>query len=108
MSCAQAAVREPPADPVLTLRSRPRRIALVGNANVGNPNPLPFHSADGDVNQVFANIGAIVYLSKNWALAGGLRYSNIPSAMRGLGITMLVTGLMAMAFMIFSGISLGH
>ena len=35
MSCAQAAVREPAAAPVLTLRSRPRRIALVGNANVG-------------------------------------------------------------------------
>ena len=35
MSCAQAAVREPAADPVLTLRARPRRIALVGNANVG-------------------------------------------------------------------------
>lgn len=50
----------------------------IGNANVGNPDPLPFHSADGGVNQVFANIGAIVYLSKNWALAGGLRYSNIP------------------------------
>jgi ferrous iron transport protein B len=35
MSCAQAAVRDAAADPLLTLRSRPRRIALVGNANVG-------------------------------------------------------------------------
>jgi ferrous iron transport protein B len=35
MSCAQAAVRASAADPLLTLRARPRRIALVGNANVG-------------------------------------------------------------------------
>ena len=35
MSCAQAAVRDPAAAPLLTLRARPRRIALVGNANVG-------------------------------------------------------------------------
>ena len=35
-----------------------------------------------------------------------LRYSNVPPGLRGLGITFLVTGLMAMAFMSFSGISL--
>lgn len=35
-----------------------------------------------------------------------LRYSNIPSGLKGLGITMLVTGLMSMAFMIFAGIQL--
>lgn len=35
-----------------------------------------------------------------------LRYSNVPPALRGLGITMIMTGLMAMAFMIFSGIQL--
>jgi len=35
-----------------------------------------------------------------------LRYSNVPAGLRGLGITMLTTGLMAMAFMCFAGISL--
>lgn len=35
-----------------------------------------------------------------------LRYSNIPSGLRGLGITMLTTGLMAIAFMAFAGIQL--
>ena len=35
MSCAQAALRAEAADRVLTLRAHPRRIALVGNANVG-------------------------------------------------------------------------
>ncbi len=35
-----------------------------------------------------------------------IRYSNVPAGLRGLGITMLITGLMSMAFMIFSGIQL--
>ncbi len=40
------------------------------------------------------------------AIRHKLRYSNIPAGLRGLGITMLMTGLMSMAFMIFSGIQL--
>jgi len=35
-----------------------------------------------------------------------LKYSNVPEGLRGLGITFLTTGLMAMAFMCFAGISL--
>jgi len=49
-----------------------------------------------------------------WALAivglAGIRekmkYSNVPPALRGLGITFMTVGLMAMAFMLFSGIQL--
>jgi Na+-transporting NADH:ubiquinone oxidoreductase subunit E len=40
------------------------------------------------------------------AIRQKLRYSNVPEGLRGLGLTMLLTGLMAMAFMSFSGISL--
>jgi len=40
------------------------------------------------------------------AIRKKLRYSNIPPGLRGLGITMIITGLMAMAFMCFSGINL--
>ena len=43
------------------------------------------------------------------ALAGireKLKYSNIPDGLRGLGITFMIAGLMAMAFMAFSGIQL--
>ncbi|OQW95189.1 MAG: NADH:ubiquinone reductase (Na(+)-transporting) subunit E [Verrucomicrobia bacterium A1] len=40
------------------------------------------------------------------AIRKKLRYSNIPPGLRGLGITMIVTGLMAMTFMLFSGINL--
>jgi Na+-transporting NADH:ubiquinone oxidoreductase subunit E len=40
------------------------------------------------------------------AIRKKLRYNAIPAGLRGLGITMIMTGLMAMAFMCFSGISL--
>lgn len=39
------------------------------------------------------------------AIRKKLRYNAIPAGLRGLGITMIMTGLMAMAFMCFSGIS---
>jgi Na+-transporting NADH:ubiquinone oxidoreductase subunit E len=35
-----------------------------------------------------------------------LRYADVPRGLEGYGITMIVTGLMAMAFMLFSGITL--
>lgn len=49
-----------------------------------------------------------------WALAiiglAGIRermkYSNVPPGLRGLGITFITAGLMAMAFMLFSGIQM--
>ncbi len=40
------------------------------------------------------------------AIRKKLDYSNIPRSLRGLGITMILTGLMAMGFMCFAGISL--
>jgi len=40
------------------------------------------------------------------AIRKKLGYSNIPNSLRGLGITMMITGLMAMGFMCFAGISL--
>ncbi|KAA3615633.1 MAG: NADH:ubiquinone reductase (Na(+)-transporting) subunit E [Calditrichaeota bacterium] len=46
---------------------------------------------------------AIVAMS---AIRTKMRYSNVPAGLKGLGITMLITGLMSMAFMIFAGIQL--
>lgn len=46
---------------------------------------------------------AIVALS---AIREKIRYSNIPGPLRGLGITFIITGLMAIAFMSFMGIKL--
>ena len=35
-----------------------------------------------------------------------LRYADVPEGLQGFGINMIITGLMAMAFMLFSGITL--
>ncbi len=40
------------------------------------------------------------------AIREKLRYSNVPPPLRGLGITFILTGLMAIAFMSFMGIAL--
>ncbi len=40
------------------------------------------------------------------AIREKLTYSNVPGALRGAGITFIVTGLMGMAFMIFMGVNL--
>ena len=40
------------------------------------------------------------------AIRERMRYSNVPIALRGLGITFIITGLMAIGFMAFSGIQL--
>lgn len=46
---------------------------------------------------------AIVSLS---AVRKKIRYSKIPAGLQGLGMTMILTGLMSMAFMCFAGIDL--
>lgn len=46
---------------------------------------------------------AIVALA---AIRERLRYSNVPDGLRGLGLTFIVTGLMAIGFMAFAGIQL--
>ena len=58
----------------------------------------------------YANIGeatawllAIVGIA---AIREKLKYSNIPAPLRGIGITFIVTGLMAISFMSFLGINL--
>jgi Na+-transporting NADH:ubiquinone oxidoreductase subunit E len=55
---------------------------------------------------VGAGIGwwlAVVALA---AIRERLRYSNVPPGLRGLGITFIVTGLISLGFMAFSGIQL--
>jgi Na+-transporting NADH:ubiquinone oxidoreductase subunit E len=46
---------------------------------------------------------AIVALA---AVREKMRYSNVPPGLRGLGITFIVAGLMAIGFMVFSGVQL--
>ena len=69
------------------------------------------------VERKYSGVESVVYgvsSGAGWALAivalagirKKLRYSHIPAGLRGLGITMIVTGLLAMGFMSFAGIKL--
>ena len=53
-----------------------------------------------------SGVGFFLAIVSMAAIRTKLRYSNIPAGLKGLGITMLITGLMSMAFMIFAGIQL--
>lgn len=53
-----------------------------------------------------AGIGFFLAIVLLAAIRERLQYSNIPDPLRGLGIAMIITGLMAMAFLSFSGIQL--
>lgn len=53
-----------------------------------------------------AGIGWALAIIAIAAIRKKLWYSNIPDALKGLGITMMMTGLMALGFMCFAGISL--
>ena len=53
-----------------------------------------------------SGIGWLFAIACIAAIREKLSYSNIPAPLKGLGITFIVTGLMAMAFLSFSGIKL--
>jgi Na+-transporting NADH:ubiquinone oxidoreductase subunit E len=54
---------------------------------------------------VSSGLGWLLAIVSMAAIRHKLRYSEVPDGLRGLGITMLVTGLIAMAFMAFAGIT---
>ena len=53
-----------------------------------------------------SGIGWMLAIVAMAAIREKIRYSNVPPALRGLGMTMLLTGLMSIAFMSFAGITL--
>lgn len=53
-----------------------------------------------------SGIGWMLAIVSMAAIRYKLRYSHVPNGLKGLGITMLTTGLMAIAFMAFAGIQL--
>ncbi|OFY17426.1 MAG: NADH:ubiquinone reductase (Na(+)-transporting) subunit E [Bacteroidetes bacterium GWF2_29_10] len=53
-----------------------------------------------------SGIGWFLAIISIAAIREKISYSNIPPALRGLGITFIITGLMAIAFMSFMGIKL--
>jgi len=55
---------------------------------------------------VSAGVGFYLAIVCMAAIRFKLRYSNIPDGLKGLGITMILTGLLSMAYLSFSGIQL--
>ena len=53
-----------------------------------------------------SGIGWLFAIACIAAIREKIAYSNVPAPLKGLGITFIVTGLMAMAFLSFSGIQL--
>ena len=53
-----------------------------------------------------SGIGWLLAIVALAAIRERMRYSNVPAGLRGLGITFILTGLMAIGFMAFSGIQL--
>ncbi len=62
--------------------------------------------AESTVYGLGAGVGWALAIIALAAIRERLKYSNVPPALRGLGITFITTGLMAMGFMIFAGIQL--
>ena len=53
-----------------------------------------------------SGIGWLMAIVALAAIRERMRYSNVPEGLRGLGITFILTGLMAIGFLAFSGIQL--
>ena len=53
-----------------------------------------------------SGVGFLLAIVALAAIRERMRYSNVPAGLRGLGIAFIITGLMAIGFMAFSGIQL--
>ena len=62
--------------------------------------------AESTVYGLASGVGWALAIVSLAAIRERLRYSHPPAALRGLGITFMVVGLMSMVFMVFSGIRL--
>ncbi len=79
--------------------------AILGGALFMQERQYP-NIGDATVFGIGSGVGwllAIVFIA---AIREKIRYSNVPPALRGLGITFIITGLMGIAFMAFMGIEL--
>lgn len=65
-----------------------------------------YNLAESTVFGVGSGIGWALAIVGLAAIREKMRYSNVPPGLRGLGITFIVTGLMAIGFMAFAGIQL--
>lgn len=65
-----------------------------------------YNLVESTVFGVGSGLGFMLAIVALAAIREKMRYSNVPDGLRGLGITFVVTGLMAIGFMAFAGIQL--
>lgn len=65
-----------------------------------------YNLAESTVFGIGSGIGWALAIVALAAIREKMRYSHVPDGLRGLGITFIVTGLMAIGFMAFAGIQL--
>ncbi len=65
-----------------------------------------FNLVESTVYGFSSGIGWFLAIIALAAIRERLKYSNVPDGLKGLGITMFITGLMGLAFMSFIGISI--
>lgn len=65
-----------------------------------------YNLAESTVFGIGSGIGWALAIAALAAIREKMRYSDVPRGLRGLGITFIVTGLMAIGFMAFAGIQL--
>ena len=65
-----------------------------------------YNFAESAVFGVGSGIGFALAIVALAAIRERMRYSNVPEGLRGLGITFILTGMMAIGFMAFAGIQL--
>ena len=65
-----------------------------------------YNTVESTVFGIGAGVGFALAIVALAAIREKMKYSNVPGGLRGLGITFITTGLMAMGFTIFGGIQL--
>jgi Na+-transporting NADH:ubiquinone oxidoreductase subunit E len=69
-------------------------------------NERGYNLAESTVFGVSSGVGFAMAIVMMSAIRFKLKYSNVPDGLKGLGITMILTGLLSMAYLSFSGIQL--
>ena len=69
-------------------------------------NERGYNLAESTVFGISSGIGFALAIVMMSAIRFKLKYSNVPDGLKGLGITMILTGLLSMAYLSFSGIQL--
>ncbi len=65
-----------------------------------------YNFAEAFVFGIGSGVGWLLAIVSMSAIRQKMRYADVPKGLEGFGITMITTGLMAMGFMLFSGITL--